>query len=159
MSLNENSEYTTIVERGAVRQTLTTLDNVLEGPSYTTPEQMELDVAESTYHDMQRGIEDYSEMWFYTDRELEDLQEQLPHSFFSNLDTEKPVYHLINEEQDFTMHIRFDRTHDERSEIPTDYENIDIYMPEQESVKAHFDDIADDDTAKAFYATLAELLR
>lgn len=98
-------------------------------------EEARLEVARESYHDLQRGIEEYSTMTCYTDRSLEDLKANLPGSVFSELFEDREP--LTTDEGDFTLNLVFGQTQEETYPIETDYDNIEIHVPTQQSALKH----------------------
>lgn len=114
-----------VFETGRLGEVLGTMDSVLQRHG----EELVFEVAETTYHDMARGITDFSEMFFYIDRSLEDLHTSMYSSFFKDLEQGHTYYRLQGKEGDVTIHVRFGLQHAESERVPTEHEAIEFRVP------------------------------
>lgn len=91
-------------------------------------ESLDLEVAEETFVDLYEGdVDEFYRMTFYVEDSLEEVQEAMPGSVFTELPDGYDRYEL--QDGDFTLALRFDSTHDETYEIDSDFQTLNIRAP------------------------------
>jgi hypothetical protein len=135
------------LENGSPSDVLRRMDYEL----WEADEDVDMEIARETYGwlatlDDVEPERDFGHIDLYVSRELEDLAESVPDSYFEELyDGTNHSTYRITTEDGFEIDMFFDMTHGDRVEIPTFHDRITVYAPTVDSYVRHSEDDLDID--------------
>lgn len=117
-----------------VHGALETLDAIFSRRDETVT----LEIAETTYADLARGIDSLYRMDCYVEHDLEHFKRNLPGTFFSKLPDDYDSYDLTQE--DATLHLKFAEAHEDADPVELPYQAVTVAIPTTDAYFSKFYD-------------------
>jgi len=128
----------TVVENSPVHGALETLDAVFDRHGETVT----LEVAETSYADLARGVDSLHRLDCYAPRDLDHYGRNLPGTFLSELPEGYDAYDLTR--GDATLHLKFGKSHGEATPVGLPYRAVTVAVPTDKAYLATFRDAVRD---------------